>query len=58
MSGMSSEVRTILFISLEHSLLLVAWFIHKAIPDRPGSVRIALARVDFESKQALKREVS
>lgn len=42
---------------LEHFLLVVAWLIHKAIPDRPRSVRIALARADYESKQALKREV-
>lgn len=42
---------------LEHFLILVAWLIHKAIPDRPNSVRIALARADYESKLALKREV-
>lgn len=42
---------------LEHFLLVVAWLIHKAIPDRPRSVRMALARADYESKQALKREV-
>lgn len=54
---MSSELKFILFVMLEHFLLLVAWLIHKAIPDRPSSVRTALARVDYESKQALKREV-
>lgn len=42
---------------LEHFLLLVAWLIHKAIPDRPTTVRLALAKADYESKQALKREV-
>lgn len=54
---MSTESKLILFVMLEHFLLLVAWIIHKAIPDRPSSVRISLARADYESKQALKREV-
>lgn len=54
---MSTELKLIVFVMLEHFLLLVAWLIHKAIPDRPSSVRIALARADYESKQALKREV-
>lgn len=54
---MSTESKLILFVMLEHFLLLLAWLIHKAIPDRPSSVRIALARSDYESKQALKREV-
>ena len=54
---MSTESKLILFVMLEHFLLLVAWVIHKAIPDRPSTVRISLARADFESKQALKREV-
>lgn len=54
---MSTELKLILFVMVEHFLLLVAWLIHKAIPDRPTSVRISLARADYESKQALKREV-
>lgn len=54
---MSTELKLILFVMLEHFLLLLAWLIHKAIPDRPSSVRIALARADYESKLALKREV-
>lgn len=54
---MSSELKLILFVMLEHFLLLLAWLIHKAIPDRPSSVRIALARADYESQLALKREV-
>ena len=53
----STELKLILFIVLEHFLLLVAWMIHKAIPDRPRSVRLALAKADYESKLALKREV-
>lgn len=56
--GMSELLTVIIFVGLEHFLLLLAWLIHKAIPDRPNSVRIALARADYESRQALKREVS
>lgn len=56
--GMSTELKVILIVALEHFLLLLAWIIHKAIPDRPSWVRIALARNDYESKLALKREVS
>lgn len=56
--GMSEVLKLIIFVGLEHFLLLLAWLIHKGIQDRPRSVRIALARADYESKQALKREVS
>lgn len=52
------EHRLLFVVGMEHLLLLTAWIIHKAIPDRPKSVRIALARSDYESKQALKREVN
>lgn len=55
---MSTELKVIIIVALEHFLLLLAWIIHKGIPDRPGWVRIALARNDYESKQALKREVN
>jgi anoctamin-10 len=54
---MSAELKIILFVTLEHFLLLLAWVIHKVIPDRPSSIRIALAKADYESKLALKREV-
>ncbi|CRL00765.1 CLUMA_CG014020, isoform A [Clunio marinus] len=54
---MTAELKLIVFVGLEHFLLLLAWIIHKAIPDRPKSVQIALARADYESKQAQKREV-
>lgn len=55
--NISNDLKLILFVTLEHFLLLLAWLIHKAIPDRPRSVRMNLARADYESKQALKREV-
>ncbi|CAO1368109.1 unnamed protein product [Diamesa tonsa] len=53
---MSTELKLVLFVILEHFLLIVTWLIHKAIPDRPSWVRIALAKADFKSQGALKRE--
>lgn len=55
---MSTELKLVLFVLMEHSLLCVTWLIHKAIPDRPSWVRIALAKADFKSQGALKREVN
>lgn len=55
---MSTELKLVLFVILEHFLLIVTWLIHKAIPDRPSWVRIALAKADFKSQGALKREVN
>lgn len=52
------EKELLIFVGIEHFMLLVAWIIHKGIPDRPKSVRTALARADYESSRALKREVS
>lgn len=46
------------FVIVEHLLLAAAWALNKAIPDRPWWVRIALAKADFESRQAVKREVN
>lgn len=45
------------FVLLEHFLLGVRYLLHIAIPDKPEWVRIALARRNYESKQALKNEV-
>lgn len=55
--GFSNELKLVIFVLLEHFLLAMVWFIHKAIPDRPRWVRIALAKGDYVSGQALKREV-
>lgn len=55
---MSTELKLVLFVLMEHFLLCVTWLIHKAIPDRPSWVRIALAKADFKSQGALKREVN
>lgn len=46
------------FVVVEHLLLAIAWAINKAIPDRPWWVRVALAKADYESRQAVKREVA
>lgn len=45
------------FVVVEHLMLGIAWAINKAIPDRPWWVRVALAKADYESRQAVKREV-
>lgn len=46
------------FVIVEHLLLIIAWALNKGIPDRPYWVRVALARADYESRQAVKREVN
>ncbi|XP_053697737.1 anoctamin-10 isoform X1 [Sabethes cyaneus] len=56
-TNMSAEAYTISFLVIEHILLGLTWFIYKAIPDTPLWVRVALAKADYESRQALKREV-
>lgn len=43
---------------VEHLMLGIAWAINKAIPDRPWWVRVALAKADYDSRQAVKREVN
>lgn len=45
------------FVIVEHILLAIAWALNKGIPDRPWAVRVALAKADYESRQAVKREV-
>lgn len=45
------------FVIVENLLLAIAWAMNKAIPDRPWWVRVALAKADYESRQAVKREV-
>lgn len=45
------------FVIVEHVLLAIAWSLNRAISDRPWWVRVALAKADYESKQAMKREV-
>lgn len=56
-STKSREEILLAFILVEHALLAIAWALNKAIPDRPWWVRVALAKADYESRQAVKREV-
>lgn len=50
-----SEVEwLILFVILEHLLLGIRFLLHIAISDKPEWVRVALARKNYESRQALK----
>lgn len=53
----SREEILLAFVIAEHLLLGIAWALNKAIPDRPWSIRVALAKADYESRQAVKREV-
>lgn len=56
----SSRPRDIIlmeFVVVEHLLLVIAWALNRAIPDRPWWVRVALAKADYDSRQAVKREV-
>lgn len=46
-----------LFVVLEHLLLGIRYLLHIAISDKPEWVRVALAKSNYESKQALKFEV-
>lgn len=46
------------FVIVEHVLLAVAWALNRGIPDMPWRVRVALAKADYESRQAVKREVN
>lgn len=48
----------LLFVLLEHVLIGVRYLLHIAIPERPEWVRVALAKKNYESRQALKFEVS
>lgn len=48
----------VVFMCLEQILLGVRYLIHIAINDKPEWVKVALARKAYESKQALKFEVS
>ncbi|XP_063229785.1 anoctamin-10 isoform X3 [Bacillus rossius redtenbacheri] len=43
-------------VCLEHVLLAVRHVLHEAIPDSPEWVRLQLARLDYQSRQALKHE--
>jgi len=56
-STIGTECSLLLFVAAEHLLLAIVWMIHKLTPDKPTAIRLALARANYESQQALKREV-
>lgn len=47
----------LIFVFLEHFLIGVRYLLHIAIAEKPEWVRVALAKRNYESKQALKFEV-
>jgi anoctamin-10 len=55
--SLTSVEWVLLFVLLEHVLLGIRHILHVVIPDRPEWVRVALARINHQSKQALKNEV-
>lgn len=56
--SMSELEWVLMFVLLEHVLIGVRYLLHIAIPEKPEWVRVALAKKNYESRQALKFEVS
>ena len=56
--NMSSVEWVLLFVIIEHFLLTLKFGLRELIPDVPSWVKIALARMEYQSRQALKNEVS
>lgn len=54
--NMSPTEWVLLFVGLEHVLLGIRQVLHYAIPDKPEWVRIALAKLNYQSKQALRKQ--
>ncbi|KAL0274144.1 UNVERIFIED_CONTAM: hypothetical protein PYX00_006638 [Menopon gallinae] len=46
----------LIFVFVEHVLLVIRQLLHDAISEKPEWVRIALAKINYQSKQALKNE--
>lgn len=47
----------LLFVVIEHSLLGLTLALRQLIPDVPYKIKMAMARLEYESRQALKNEV-
>lgn len=47
-----------LFVVFEHILLLLRYVLVYCISDKPQWVRVALAKLNYQSRQALKNQVS
>ena len=56
-SFLTEKQWTIIFIVIEHILIGITFGLQSVIPNVPYSVKIALARMNYESRQALKHEV-
>ncbi|KAJ8961004.1 hypothetical protein NQ318_020308 [Aromia moschata] len=56
--GLSEVEWLLLFVLLEHVLLGIRYLLHIAISDKPEWVRVALAKKNYESRQAIKFERS
>nr|XP_023025137.1 anoctamin-10-like [Leptinotarsa decemlineata] len=56
--GLGEVEWILLFVFLEHLLLGIRYLLHISISDKPEWVRVALAKRNYESKQALKFERS
>ncbi|XP_026479830.1 anoctamin-10-like [Ctenocephalides felis] len=54
--NMSPVEWLLFFVGLEHCLLGIKHILHRAIPDKPEWVRVALAKRQYESQRALKNE--
>ncbi|KAJ8969669.1 hypothetical protein NQ317_002696 [Molorchus minor] len=55
-AGLSEVEYLLVFVLLEHVLLGVRYLLHIAISEKPEWVRAALAKKNYESKQAIKFE--
>jgi len=47
----------LLFVVIEHALIATKLALRQLIPDVPYPVKIALARLEYQSRKALKNEV-
>uniref|UniRef100_A0A1B6EGA3 Anoctamin n=1 Tax=Clastoptera arizonana TaxID=38151 RepID=A0A1B6EGA3_9HEMI len=54
--AMSPVEWVLLFVGIEHLLLFIKQILHFAIPDKPDWVRIALAKIGYQSTKALKKQ--
>jgi anoctamin-10 len=54
--NMSPAEWLLLFVIIEHVLLAFLFALRQLIPDIPANVKIALAKLEYQSRQALKNE--
>lgn len=56
-TNMTTVEWVLMFVIIEHFLLAIKTGLRELIPDVPAWVKIALARLEYQSRQALKNEV-